>query len=79
MKKAKGICRQLGFREKLGDPSNDEVRKTRVEKLDIDCEGHENTIGDCHVTHTGWVCTGDGVVGAYCSTTYAEDTTADAR
>ena len=79
MKKAKVICRQLGFRETLGAPSNYKVGNTRVEKLDIACEGHEKNIGECHVTHATGSCTGDGVVGTYCSTTSAEDTTEDAR
>ena len=50
-----------------------------MEKLDIACEGHEKTIGDCQVTHATGICTVDGVVGAYCSTTSADDTTEDAK
>jgi hypothetical protein len=76
MREAKVICRQLGFRETIGAPTNYKVGNTRVDKLYIACAGREETIGDCHVTHVTGACTGDGVVGAYCSTTSAEDTRA---
>jgi len=79
IKEAMVICRQLGFRETLGAPSNYKVGDTKVEKLDIVCDGQEETIGACQVTLATGACTEDGVVGAYCSTASAEDTTEDAE
>ena len=68
LKEARVVCKQLGFKETLGAPTNYKVGKTELKKLKIACDGHEKEISECEVALADGACPREGVVGATCST-----------